>query len=159
MPVRGAKEVATALREAPNAVRRELAAVVAEIADLILRDMVGLVRKDTGGLAQALDKVFSESGLSARIGLVTAKAAADFFYARFLELGTKGGEVRYRRRGQGARWHTMQVPARPATPFMQPSLDMNRDDLERLVWEAIREGLRQSAGGARRPARSGVRSA
>lgn len=151
MAVTGAKEVAAALRAAPNAVREELREVIAQIAERILRDMVTFVPKDTGELARALAVAFSESGLAARVGLVTERAAADFFYARFLELGTKGGEASYRRAGSSER-HSMTVPARPATPFMQPALDLNRDDLERLVWEAIREALRRAAGGARRPA-------
>ena len=141
MPVTGAKEVSTALRRAPNLVRAEVRQAVAEIAERILRDMRSFVPVDTGELRAGLDKAFSESGLSARIGLVTAQAASDLFYARFIELGTVGGQVTYRRAGSQTR-HVMNVPARPATPFMDPALRANRPELERRIWQAIEEGLR-----------------
>ena len=143
MPVKGADKLKAAFRRMPDAVREDVEEAIQRAADLILEDMKRFVPRDTGDLAAALAKVATESGLGALIGLPTQELANDYFYARFIEEGTKGGTVNYRRKG-GPQVHTMNVPARPATPFMAPALDVNREDIERLLRTAIQTGINRA---------------
>lgn len=146
MPVTGTQKVVAAIRRIPAAVREEVEAAIVQAADLVLRDMQSLAPKDTGALAAALTKAIGESGLSARIGLPTDVLASDFYYARFLEFGTKGGEVSYRRRGS-PKSYVMRVPARAPRPFMGPALDLNREQIEALIRDAVTRGMERAKTG------------
>lgn len=136
MPVTGGRQTAAALNRIPQRARAEIELAIEQIADQILADMKQFAPRDTGQLATALTRVLENDGLKARVGLPTELLANDYFYARFIELGTKGGEVQFRRAGSSKR-HTMTVPARPARPFMEPALNINRDDLINAIRAAL----------------------
>lgn len=141
MTVTGGKQVTAAFRRMPARVRERVEQAIEDTADQILADMKRMAPRDTGQLAAALTRSIEEGGLSARVGLPTDALASDFFYARFIELGTKGGEKTYRNRRSGKRV-SVTVPAQPARPFMAPALDINRDDLIAAIREAVRQGMR-----------------
>lgn len=114
-------------------------------AQLVLAEMQRLTPVDPRSREHARDALtvaFEESGLTARIGLTTAELTSDYFWFRFLDLGTKGGEVRYRVRGT-REVRTMQTPARPALHIRERSLDMTRDDVERLIRQALAQAIRR----------------
>ena len=76
-----------------------------------------------------------------RVGLPTADLANVFFWFRFLDAGTAGGTVTYRRRGSDKQ-HTMTVPARPALHILNNSLDANRDKIVAAVRAALDRALK-----------------
>ena len=142
MTVRGGSAVAAALRLYPARLRSRLEDAISEAAELLLADMRRRVPRDSGALARALVTAMSESGLAAHIGLPTRRLPSRYFYARFIEAGTKGGQVTYRRRGS-AKIHTMNVPFRAARPFMRPALDLNRAAVERMIRDAVANTIRE----------------
>ena len=144
MPVVGAREAAARIRAIPAAVRREIEEAVEQVADQILADMKGLVPRDSAALAAALTTASIEGGLGYRIGLPTEALARQFFYARFLEEGTKGGLVSFRKSGSAVP-HTMRVPSRPRRPFMEPALDAGKRDLIAAIGRAMEAGFRRAS--------------
>ncbi|MDW3204572.1 MAG: hypothetical protein R8L07_03435 [Alphaproteobacteria bacterium] len=143
MAVIGAREAAARIRAIPATVRAEIQEAVEQVADQILIDMKGLVPRDSAALAAALTKAAIEGGLGYRIGLPTEALARKFFYARFLEEGTKGGLVSFRRAGSAVP-HTMRVPARARRPFMEPALDAGKRDLVAAIGRAVNDGMRRA---------------
>ena len=134
--LRGVGKLRRTLRRLGPEATKDIRKPIERGADFILGDMLSLVPKDSGDLARALDRRIARDGLTARIGLVTPSKQRDLFYARFVEFGTKGGQVTARR--AGGLPYTMNVPARPATPFMQPAFDLNRAQIVRETQTAIR---------------------
>lgn len=145
MPVTGGRAVAAALRRYPEIVRQEVEEALQRAAQLVLEEMRRLTPIDPSSTTHARDALtvaFQESGLTAKVGLTTAALTSDFFWFRFLDLGTKGGEVRYRVRGT-REVRTMQTPARPALHIRERAMDLNRDDVERLIRAALADALRR----------------
>jgi len=131
---------------------------MAEAADLVLATQQQLIPRDTGAAAAALEARISRNGLDARIGIVGKKNQREFFYVRFLEYGTKGYQGgkragnRNRRKtnksdGQNFFGYYPDIPARPAHPWLRPSIDMNRDDIRVIIRGAIDNTLRRAAKG------------
>lgn len=147
MPVTGQKEVIAKLNRLPDIVRMKAAEALSEAAGIVLQDMKVLTPRDRANpgphAADALTIVTSPDGLEAHVGLPTADLASDYFWFRFLDSGTKGGEVRYWKRGaDGSRKrHTMVVPSRPALRIRERAYEGNMDEVERLVRQAIAEGI------------------
>ena len=147
MPVRGSKAVSAALRRAGPLVRQYVGDALEDAGEGVLQDMRLLAPRDTGVMAASLTMLRSDietDWLRVAIGLPTDRLANDYFYARFVEFGTKGGEVTAR--SKTGRRYKMRVPARPARPFMGPAVTMNRDDLDRDVRTAIAAALRAARG-------------
>jgi HK97 gp10 family phage protein len=146
MPVKGARAVSLAFETAPMAVRSRVKKAMEYAANKILADMKMLVGRDSGALAAALTKLEMEDGKKYFIGLPTPELARQYFYARFLEQGTKGGLVVARRRTKDGRGkpYTLRVPPKARRPFMEPALNMNADDIDRLIKKAIQDGLREA---------------
>jgi hypothetical protein len=146
MPVTGGREVAAALRALPRAVEARVAEALEDAAGIVLQDMKARTPRDAANpgkhAADGLTVIFSDSGLQARIGLPTAELASQYFWFRFLDLGTAGGEVTYRRADAPGKLFTMRVPARPALRIREVALDGNLPEVERLIRAAIAEGLR-----------------
>ena len=125
--LRGQKQVREFLKSRPDAITRKVAGEIETGAEDILLDMRGLVPKDTGDLAAALDFKVARSGLKARIGLLTKTALADHFYWLFLEKGTKG-------------YPPHNIPPLAATPFVDPAFQLNAP--------IIADRIRRATGGA-----------
>lgn len=140
MAVHGAKRVVAKFNSAPLAVREELRKALADTADQILADQKSLVPRDSGKLAAALTKESRENGMRWLIGLPSLDLARRHFWLRFLEYGTKGGIVSFRRAGSAIP-HTMRVPPRARRPVLEPSMDANRDEFVARIRAAIRRGF------------------
>ena len=116
-----------------------------EASGLVLQDMKNLTPRDAvnpgSHAADGLTIEYEKDGLRARIGLPTYELESKYFWFKFLDGGTAGGEVTYRK--NGARF-TMQVPARPALRIRERAKDGKIAEVERMVREAIAEGLRQA---------------
>lgn len=147
MTIIGAKELVAKLNRIPDEVRDRVAAALKKGAGQVLGDVVAYTPYDpTHGGSHARDGMtmrVSEDGLTIRVGLVDKKAESDYFWFRFLDGGTKGGEVNYwRRKADGSRVRqTMKVPARPALRILDRALDGNIAEVKRLVAEAVSEGI------------------
>ncbi|RCK40492.1 hypothetical protein [Thalassospira xiamenensis] len=145
MPVTGTKEVVAALQHGiPSRIRENVEEALHKAAQLVLFDMEALTPIDASNpgphARDGLTILAGDGGLSYDIGLPTRDLAEDHFWFRFLDGGTKGGEVSYRRNG---RRFTMRVPKRPALRILERAMDGNRDEIERLIVQAIREALRE----------------
>lgn len=160
MPVTGALEIVKKFNSIPLAVRTRVEDAIREGAVIILEDMKRLTPYDAANpgshARDGLTVHFLEDGLEARIGLPTRDLESDYFWFRFLDGGTKGGEVyywyggapaNYRRMSKTARLAKMRkikVPARPALRIRERALEGNIDEVRRLVAEAIAQGLREA---------------
>jgi hypothetical protein len=145
--VKGLDAAVAKINRIPEAVRAQVEEAIGKVTVIMLADMQALTPLDPenpGAHArEGLTVQFAEDGLSARVGLPTQELVSNFFWFRFLDLGTKGGEVSYWRRGaDGKRTkHVMQVPARAALRIRERVLDGNREEGLRMITEAIRQGL------------------
>lgn len=141
-----------ALRSLPDLVEQEIKPEMEEGGELILADMrLGLPR-DSGKGSDALEFKVERGGLRVRIGLLTKRARRKAFHLRFIEFGTKGltGEMRSdgrKRRdslksdGTNFFGKYPDLPARRATPFMQPAFDINREHLLQKLRESQRRAI------------------
>ena len=145
MPVTGADRVIAAFRRAPETVRQRIKDALPDAAAPILDDMRALTPVDAANpgphARDGLTMIVDDDGMTVRIGLPTADLASDYFWFRFLDGGTAGGEVTYRKAGSTTP-HTMQVPARPALRIRERALDGNVDEVNRMLRAAIVDGLR-----------------
>lgn len=149
MGVKGGKEVAAKFSRASAAVRKRVEAALLKGAGLTLEDMKRLTPVDAANpgahAREGLTIVVEPGGLRVHVGLPTRELASDYFWFRFLDGGTKGGEVTYWRRSkEGRTRHTMQVPSRSALHIRAQAMDGNADEVERLVREAIQQGLNEA---------------
>lgn len=145
MPVTGTKELVAALSvRIPARIREYLEDALQRASFIVLQDMQAMTPTDGSNpgphARDGLTVIFDEGGLKSNIGLPTNDLNEEYFWFRFLDGGTKGGEVSYTRNG---RRHTMTVPARPAMRILERALDGNRDDIERLIADAVRKALRE----------------
>lgn len=144
MAVKGGKEAAAKLAAIPAVVRDRIEDALREGAEAILTDMRLMTPRDSSNpgphAADMLTMIVSDDGLKIDIGLPTNQLAQDAFWFRFLDSGTKGGQVTYRRAGS-ANLHTMTVPARPALRIRDRALDGNLAEVRRLVALAIQSGI------------------
>lgn len=150
MSVTGGARVAAALASLPDRLRPGLAEALRQGAVLVLSDMTALTPVDAdepGPHARdALTIAAAEDGLSVRVGLPSRELASDYFWFRFLDGGTKGGEVTARRRRPDGTVHryTVRVPARPALMIRERALDQNIAEIRRLVADAVEEAIAAS---------------
>lgn len=124
------------LRRIGNQMESDLRPAMVEAASLVLATQQELIPRDTGEIEEALESFVSKSGLDAQIGIRGKKDNRHFFYGRFLEFGTKAYT-----RGDGT------VAARPAHPWLRPSYDMNRDEIQLIISNAIASTLKKAAEG------------
>lgn len=147
MTVTGGAQVASALERVPALVRVRIAQAIEAGARLVLADMKVLTPRDSANpgphAADGLTLILDEEDTRARVGLPTDDLASDYFWFRFLDGGTKGGEVTANRRGANGKRqrYTIKVPARAALRIRERALDANRDELRRLVAQAVAEGV------------------
>ncbi|OLS61889.1 HK97-gp10 family putative phage morphogenesis protein [Pseudomonas putida] len=175
--IRGDIRLRRTLRAIHKTMDNELRPAVERSADRILATQRQLIPKDTGAAAAALRVYVSPSGLDAQVGIRGKRDNRRFFYLRFLEFGTKGysGSM-YRRADASAVGgaHTTNrdksklrqprgtknksdgtsffgkypdVPARPAHPWIRPSIDVNREFVLADIEAAVRLTLRKAARG------------
>lgn len=147
MPVKGAKELVAALSiRIPARVREHVEDALKQASFLVLQDMQAMTPVDGSSAGpharDALTVMFDEGGLKTNIGLPTRDLSEDHFWFRFLDGGTKGGEVSYTKNGKR---FTMKVPKRSALRILERALDGNRDEIERLIAAAIRKAVREGS--------------
>jgi len=126
------------LRRIGNQMESELRPAMVQAANLVLSTQESLMPRDTGEAAEALEAFVSKSGLDAQIGIRGKRDNRHFFYTRFVEYGTKQYTI-----GDGV------FAARPAHPWLRPSIDINRDDIRLIISHAIASTLRKAVGEAR----------
>lgn len=139
----GADDLIAALRRIPQQVEASVVEALEEIAMIILREMKRDAPRGTGSLRRAITVKFSEDGLAAYLGFPDPLLASDYFYARFVEMGTKGGVAYYRRAGSSKR-HRIEYPPHRARPFMQPAVDRNRRRADRIMLRAISRAIERA---------------
>ena len=122
------------LRRIGNEMENDLRPAMVQAANLVLVTQQEMIPKDEGDAENALTAFVSKSGLDAQIGIRGKKKNQKIFYAKFIEHGTK----QYTR-GDGV------VAARPAHPWLRPSYDMNRDEIQSIISRAIASTLKKAA--------------
>lgn len=127
------------LRRIGNNMESELRPAMVQAANMILATQQDLILEDDGDAKRALTAFVSKSGLDAQIGIRGKRLNRQRFYAIFLERGTKQYQ-----RGDST------IAARPAHPWLRPSIDLNRDDIAVLIRRAIQNTLAKAASGGDR---------
>jgi len=136
----------------------ELKPAMEQAAGRILATQQQLIPKDTGDAAAALRVYVSPSGLDAQIGIRGKRDNRRFFYLRFIEYGTKGymggkraGNRNPRETNKSDGQHFFgkhpDIPARPAHPWLRPSMDVNREYVMADLEAAVRLTLRKASQG------------
>lgn len=126
------------LRRIGNQMESDLRPAMVQAANLVLAEQKDLMPRDSGHANEALEAFVSKSGLDAQIGIRGKKKNRQVFYAYFVEYGTKQYQ-----RGDSV------VAARPAHPWLRPSIDLTRDDIRLIISRAIASTLAKAAQGAR----------
>lgn len=119
---------------------------------------------EKGVLRRSIKKRSARRGMQARVGILGKKAKQDAFYAPFVHDGTKGGRVRvYKevkgrpftavntrrtRYGSNRPYFEMDVPARPANPFLANAFDLEGPAVRADVRAAVNQALSETARGA-----------
>lgn len=125
------------LRRIGSQMESDLRPAMAQAADLVLATQQELIPRDPNSsdhIEDALEAFVSKSGLDAQIGIRGKKDNRHFFYGKFLEYGTKSYVL-----GDST------VAARPAHPWLRPSYDMNRDEIQSIISKAIASTLKKAA--------------
>lgn len=146
--IKGDFKLRAVLRRIAQLDQSDLPVSMAQAADLVLATQKAMMPRDTGAAAEALEARISANGLDARIGIIGKKNNRDFYYVKFLEYGTKGysGDKRAGNRkrrktnksnGSAFFGYYPDIPARPAHPWLRPSIQLNRDEIRNLVRAAI----------------------
>lgn len=149
--VKGDFKLRGLLRRIGNQMESDLRPAMQKAADLVLETQRELIPKDTGESAAALEAFVSKSGLDAQIGIRGKKKARRFFFLRFIEYGTKGREGKAGKnptnKSDGSNFfgYAPDIPARPAHPFIRPSYDLNKDEIRKILSEAIASTLDKAA--------------
>lgn len=149
--IRGDFKLRGVLRRIGNQMESDLRPAMQKAADLVLETQRQLIPKDTGESAAALEAFVSKSGLDAQIGIRGKKKARRFFFLRFIEYGTKGREGKAGKnptnKSDGSNFfgYAPDIPARPAHPFIRPSYDLNKDEIRKILSEAIASTLDKAA--------------
>ena len=149
--IRGDFKLRGLLRRIGNQMESDLRPAMQKAADLVLETQREIIPKDTGESAAALEAFVSKSGLDAQIGIRGKKKARRFFFLRFIEYGTKGREGKAGKnptnKSDGSNFfgYAPDIPARPAHPFIRPSYDLNKDEIRKILSEAIASTLDKAA--------------
>lgn len=136
--VQGNFKLRGVLRRIGNQMESDLRPAMVQAANLVLATQQELIPKDTLKAVGALNAFVSKSGLDAQIGVRGKRNNQKVFYAKFLEHGTK----QYKR-GDGV------ISARPAHPWLRPSLDVNREQIAGIIRAAIASTLARAAAEAK----------
>lgn len=156
--IRGDIRLRRTLRNIHKTMDNELAPAMRQGADRVLATQRQLMPKDTGAAAAALKVYVSPSGLDAQIGIRGKRDNRRFFYLRFIEYGTKGytgskraGDRNRRVTNKSDGTHFFgkhpDIPARPAHPWLRPSMDVNREYVMADIEAAVRRTLRKASQG------------
>lgn len=156
--IRGDIRLRRTLRNIHKTMENELKPAMEQAAGRILATQQQLIPKDTGDAAAALRVYVSPSGLDAQIGIRGKRDNRRFFYLRFIEYGTKGymggkraGNRNQRETNKSDGQHFFgrhpDIPARPAHPWLRPSMDVNREYVMADLETAVRLTLRKASQG------------
>lgn len=156
--IRGDVRLRRTLRNIHKTMDNELKPEMVKAANRILETQRQLMPRDTGAAAAALRVYVSPSGLDAQIGIRGKRDNQQFFYLRFIEYGTKG-YIGSKRAGNRNRRVTNKsdgthffgkypdMPARPAHPWLRPSMQVNREYVMADIEAAVRRTLRKASQG------------
>jgi hypothetical protein len=156
--MRGDIRLRRTLRNIHKMMDNELAPAMRKAAERVLATQQQLMPRDTGAAASALKIYVAPSGLDAQIGIRGKRDNRRFFYLRFIEYGTKGyrggkrgGNRNQRSTNKSDGVHFFgkhpDIPARPAHPWLRPSMDVNREYVMADIEEAVRRTLRKASQG------------
>ncbi len=145
MTVTGGRAVAAALRAVPDRMREPIAEAVAKAAASLLLEMQRLTPRDAANpgrhAADGLTVQIVDGGLKAYVGLPSDALAQDYFWFRFLDGGTKGGVVQYKRAGKLGKRYKMKVPRRRALHIRDRAVDATIDETRNVISEAVRRAI------------------
>lgn len=150
--IKGDFKLRGVLRRIGNQMDSDVRPAMQKAADLVLETQRSLIPVDTGAGRDALTAFVSKFGLDAQIGIRGKKNNKKFYYLRFVEFGSKGSAIKGKENksnGQDFFGYSPNIPARPAHPFIRPSIDMNRDEIIDIIRNGIDSTLEKAARGGR----------
>lgn len=150
--IKGDFKLRGVLRRIGNQMDSDVRPAMQKAADLVLQTQKSLIPVDTGAGRDALTAFVSKAGLNAQVGIRGKKNNKNFYYLRFVEFGTKGTASKgEKNKSDGANFfgYAPNIPARPARPFIRPSIDMNRDEIIEIIRKGIDSTLEKAARGGR----------
>lgn len=117
--------------------------------NILTREMKERAPVDTGDLKDGITGFVAKNGMRGEVGFRGKKGRSKFFYARFIEFGTKGSTVSVDDAGvlsgAGGTFGTRaNIPARPARPFMQPTWDAKKPEVVNRVTKAINKAIKEA---------------
>ncbi|MBO6542293.1 MAG: hypothetical protein JJ939_12055 [Alphaproteobacteria bacterium] len=141
MPMKASVSKTGSLSGISQGIKGRVSDILEEAGALMLSDMKLLTPRDTANpgkhAVDGLTMVIEGDGLRVLVGLPNDRLASEYFWFRFLDGGTAGGTVTYRK---GGKRFSMNVPARPALHILERAKDGRVQDVERLIRAAIAEG-------------------
>lgn len=143
--IKGARKLRKLLAAADRTTGQHVKRAMEAIADDVLMSQLGLVPREWGDLAGALRASVSKAGLRARIGLISKNDRRDYFYATFLEFGTRGYVGMVRPGIANRRPYHVSIPPMAPRPFIGPSFDLNRDNYIEALMLAKRKAFAELA--------------
>jgi len=138
---------------------------MSDAANILHKEMLRRVPKDTGNLAENITSKVLRRGLRAEVGFRGKRAKRDGFYARFIEFGTKGysgsnvtransalpgGSQTVQRSSEnktdGSSWFGKypDIPRRPARPFIGPTWEAKKPEVTSRVVKAINDAVTEA---------------
>lgn len=154
--IAGLSNLRRVLRRLPADVTSELRETIEFGANMILRDARARLAQRSKRTSRALVVKMGRDRLSAKVGIIGARAKKQAYMARWIEFGTKphslkkgsrsGGKGRSAQRlaSQKGGWH----PGVPPHPFLFPAYEANKQKLIRLIGASVDRTLRRGAGKA-----------
>lgn len=146
--VKGSQELVSALNTLPDRVRKEIESSMEKAANLLLDRMKELTPYDPESkhkhMRDGLKVMKDEEGTDVvyHVGLPTFQDTSSFYWFRFVDLGVKAQEVKYRKRGS-IKLHYMQVPHRRPLLIRERAMDLVDADVQRLIGEAVNRALKK----------------
>lgn len=123
-----------------KAIKAKIRKLLEEAAALVERSAKEYCHRKTGDLARSITHEIDVEGKTARIG-------SNLEYAPMVELGTLPHEILPDTK-EALYWEDaenpyarVQHPGAEEQPFLQPALDDNRDEIERLIGEQSDTGV------------------
>ena len=117
--------------------------VAESVAQQVLFFQQRAVPVDQGDLQRALSYRVTKTGIKAQIGLTTKAKQRDFFYAKFLEFGTKGYDGTVRPGLADREPYTVSIPPMAPRPFLRPAFELHKETFIRELDEAFLEAVKK----------------
>ena len=141
--IKGSRQFKRIVREINENADGGFRKVAESVAQQVLAFQKTMVPVDQGDLQRALRYRVTKTGAKAQIGLLTEKKQKDFFYAKFLEFGTKGYDGTVRPGLADREPYNVSIPPMAPRPFLRPAFDLHKEKFIQELDEAFLEAVKK----------------